>query len=119
MSSPATTTTNNGHGEAHALAAIRAPLYLLRNRLPKVPEKPTIGKHCLNTDPDPAKIPFNSDLTYFVWNRIGTILTAPLDGAVPLYLCTDGNRYAFTYQAMERQGWFTGPNFDRQALIGY
>ncbi|KAG9016714.1 hypothetical protein FRB90_002395 [Tulasnella sp. 427] len=101
-----------------AHAALRAPLYLFRNVSQETPNGPTTGKHCLNTDSDPANIPFNPNSPYSLWGRIGTILTAPLDGAAPLYLLFDGNRYACTNQVQERQKFFT-EGFSQQAVIGY
>ncbi|KAG9031257.1 hypothetical protein FS837_003021 [Tulasnella sp. UAMH 9824] len=79
-----------------ALAVFKTPLYKFRNHA---------GRHTLSTNPDPSKLPVNSDGPWVNYGPIGRVLTAPLEGASPCYYIYNGTHHGFNIKMAERNGF--------------
>ncbi|KAG8987365.1 hypothetical protein FRB90_003376 [Tulasnella sp. 427] len=100
---------------------LKAPLYLFEGSTDPKPQDgqpaPTPQpKHTLGTGPNPTQIPFNSDSSWTNVQRLGTVLTGSLDGAVPLYyaLNADQKQYVFT---VDERDQFATEGFAKQGVF--
>lgn len=84
-----------------ALALFKTPIYQFWNKVEK--------KHTLSTDPDISKIPTVQGAVWVSYGPIGTVLTVPLDGAVPLY---------HLYQEASKRHLFTCAMAERNMCLG-
>ncbi|KIO27308.1 hypothetical protein M407DRAFT_23483 [Tulasnella calospora MUT 4182] len=93
-----------------ALAAFKTPLYQFKN---------LAGRHCMSTDPDPSKLSANYGERWTNHGSVGTVLTAPLDGAVPFYHVHDHIRHVFTNDRSESNDHTNSKGFQYNGVTCY
>ncbi|KAG8895352.1 hypothetical protein FRC00_007586 [Tulasnella sp. 408] len=76
-----------------ALAVFKTPLYRFRNRA---------GRHTISSDPDPSKLPVNSDGPWVNYGPIGRVFASPLDGTIPCYHIYNVTRHGSNIKRAER-----------------
>ncbi|KAG8994519.1 hypothetical protein FRB90_000405 [Tulasnella sp. 427] len=99
---------------------LKAPLYMFTgSTTPKSPDGQPAPqpepKHILVTNPDPTQIPFSSDFSWTNPQRLGTVLTGSLDGAVPLYYALNAEKqFAFT---VDERDAFASAGYGQQGVF--
>ncbi|KAG8906850.1 hypothetical protein FRC01_007877 [Tulasnella sp. 417] len=81
-----------------AHAAFETPLYQFMD---------LAGRHSLSTNPDPSKLCSVQGEKWTKIGIVGTVLTVPLDGAVPFYHLHDNLRHVFTNDLAERDKYIS------------
>ncbi|KAG8955567.1 hypothetical protein FRC04_007558 [Tulasnella sp. 424] len=93
-----------------ALSTFATPLYHFTNKR---------GRHCLSTDPEPAKLPVGWDGHWVNDGPLGTVLTVPLDGAIPFHHVYNGKRHVFTNSQEEWNKLVSWRGFWDQGIACY
>lgn len=73
----------------------------------------------MSTDPDPFKLAADYDEEWANYGTVGTVLTVPLDGAVPFYHVHDHIRHVFTNDLAERDNHTKSKGFRYDGIACY